>query len=402
MKKAATLYDYIKWRGDLKFIQVEFNEMDAAILSQLIYTDFSQIIPLKEGDKDYITLRQLGEIIKKNAKYSILNGDYLQRKEEYNDFLIAACDSERYGNIRIKKYTDITVVEENIQFAAATFELDNGVKVVTFRGTDDSVVGWKEDFMLSYETTGSQRAAGEYIDARLKDELTEPFYICGHSKGGNLAIYAAAGLADDKLEMVQHIYMFDGPGICDTILEEERIINANPEIENKINSEEKIRTIYKRLDEKTTRISPESCFIGKIFEAKFTDTRIVKSTAKGLGQHSLVTWQVNYYEFFYSERFERASVWAGRIFDEWLRKQDMDKRKVFVEDIFGAFEEAGIVSFNDILKHGFSSIRSIAEAVAGISGVTKRMAMELPKTGINDLGKKNRRKKRNYIRLDDK
>ena len=75
---------------------------------------------------------------------------------------------------------------------------------------------------------------------------------------------------------------------------------------------------------------------------------------------------------------------------------------MFVEDIFGAFEEAGIVSFNDILKHGFSSIRSIAEAVAGISGVTKRMAMELPKTGINDLGKKNRRKKRNYIRLDDK
>lgn len=391
MRKAATLYDYIKWRGDLTFRQDEFNERDAAVLSQLVYTDFSKFSSLNE-DRDYITFKDIGEKIKSHTEFLIVNGDYIQRKEEYDEFLLAACDTDRYGNIKIRKYVDITVLEQNIQFAAATFELDNGLKVITFRGTDDSVVGWKEDFMLSYETTGSQLAAGEYINARLKDEIDGEFYICGHSKGANLAVFAAAVLKDEEIKRLKHIYMFDGPGICEPVLNEAQILEANDILKDKEDPEEKIKEIYSRLDDKTTRISPESCFIGKIFEAKFTDTRLVKSTAKGLGQHSLVTWCMDYHDFLYAEKFERGSVWAGKIFDEWMKYQDMEKRKIFVEEIFGAFEEAGIERFSDILKHGFSSIKKIAGAASGISGTTKKMAMDLPKTGINDIGKSNKKK----------
>lgn len=399
MKKAVTLYDYIKWRGDLSFKQDVFNERDAAVLSQLIYTDFNPFIQGDNEDKDYITFKDVGEKIKTHTDFSIVNGDYIQRKEEYDDFLLAACDTERYGNIRISKYVDITVIEDNIQFAAATFELDNGIKVITFRGTDDSVVGWKEDFMLSFETTGSQKKAGEYIKARLKDEIDGPFFICGHSKGGNLAIYAAAVLKDEEKEMLQRIYMFDGPGIYDPVLNERAITEANPFLNNEADTKKKIKELYRSLDDKTTRISPKSCFIGKIFEAKFTDTRLVQSTAKGLGQHSLVTWQMDYHDFLYAEKFERGSVWAGKIFDEWLKDQDMEKRKIFVEEIFGAFEEAGIERFSDILKNGFSSIKKIAEATSGISDETKRMALEFPKKGINDIGI-TRKKSKNYIKLD--
>lgn len=397
MKKAVTLYDYIKWRGDLSFHQDTFNERDAAVLSQLIYTDFSLFL---DGDaKDYITFKDIKEKIKEDSDCLIVNGDYIIRKQEYDEFLLAACDTERFGNIRIKNYVDITVIEQNIQFAAATFELDNGIKVVVFRGTDDSVVGWKEDFMLSYETIGSQKAAGEYIAARLKDEIDGPFFICGHSKGGNLAIYAAALLKNKEIEMLQHIYMFDGPGICEAVLNEKKIVEANDLKNDKDDPVEKIKKIYSRLDDKTTRISPESCFIGKIFEAKFTDTRLVKSTAKGVGQHSLVTWRMDYHDFLYANKYERGSEWAGKVFDEWLKDQDMEKRKRFVEEIFGAFEEAGIVRFSDILKNSFSSIKKIAEAASGISDETKRMALEFPKKGIDDIGRTRKRSK-NYIQLD--
>ena len=407
----AVLLDYIKWRSDLSFNQDPFNELDAVVLTQLIYTDMKTFFSgyLDEaGSQDSFTLRELAEKTKKEADLKILNADYDQSKDDYNAFFYLASESKRYGDILVSSYTDILDNENDTQYAAAIFCLSDKEKFIAFRGTDESLTGWKEDFMISYTITRSQKLAMNYVKQALRKDKDSSFYISGHSKGGNLAIIAGISLKDDDLKRIKHIYDLDGPGLADFVYEELNMAEKN---------------IYNRIDKITTRISPCYCVVGRIFEAGFSDSRIVNSTAKGIkkavGQHSLISWKVNHLKFELADEYDKSSVWAGKIFDEWLSKQTLDDRKIFVDDIFNTLSDAGIKSLRDISANGLKGFKKIIEARAELSDLTKDMAAQLPKTGLSKIEKRRKNridilqkklksfsefsiKARNYIRIDDR
>ena len=108
------------------------------------------------------------------------------------------------------------------QFAAVTYVIPNGPTVVAFRGTDSTIIGWKEDFMISYTSVPSQDLALSYAIKHV-GEADGDVIILGHSKGAHLALFAAAHLEEKYQDKLLHVYLNDGPGFNPDILDKSLI-----------------------------------------------------------------------------------------------------------------------------------------------------------------------------------
>jgi len=181
----ANTLDYIRWRGDLTFTQDPPNPVDALVFSALVYIRYggrvesqpTVPISLKEAAEDFFA----GD-----------NYEALVRVKNDLTLLRLAANSVRFGSARLCMYQDQLIPEQETQFAAITFLLDDGSMFLAFRGTDSTLVGWKEDFNMTFQQTiPAQRLAVRYTLA-VAQEYVAPMRLGGHSKGGNLAVFAAA------------------------------------------------------------------------------------------------------------------------------------------------------------------------------------------------------------------
>ena len=203
--------DYVRWVGGTGFEGRPFSRVDNIVLCQLSYLDLKDIPEINE-EGGVMTLRE--------AVMSLTNLGFSIRKmapddsERFTALVKAAANSKRFGDLYISSFTDILNEEDSIQFSAMTFspEKKGGWAFVAYRGTDSTIAGWKEDFMTSFMLTSSQTMAEDYLRNALRSFDT--VLVGGHSKGGNLAVYAAAVLPDDLFDRVEHIYSNDGPGFC--------------------------------------------------------------------------------------------------------------------------------------------------------------------------------------------
>ena len=181
----ATVFDYLKWRGDLSFAQDPLNPVDGLIFCALSYIPFvgqaaetpNEPIALRDAAADFLSL-----------------DDYESRVRAKNDAMMlrAAAETARFGGCKMVLYRDQFAPEEETQFAAMTFLLPDDTAFVAFRGTDRSLVGWKEDFNMAFqEAVPAQLLAQDYV-REVAAEYVMPLRLGGHSKGGNLAVFAAA------------------------------------------------------------------------------------------------------------------------------------------------------------------------------------------------------------------
>ncbi len=256
------LKDYIRWRGDLSFENASFNEVDSAVLCELCYVDFSSVLePLSSKG---LSLRSAYRKLVEQNSYRLLTALGGQQ-----DFVEAAADSKRFGNIRIVYYSDI-FDKDKLQFSAMHFELDDTTSFIAFRGTDNSLIGWKEDFMMTFTHIPSQDMAVEYLRKTMRPDRN--YYIGGHSKGGNLAVYAATNLDEGMKKHILRVYALDAPGFA-------------PDVFN--------MDILSSLDHLLTCIGPQYGVVGNLFPREIRDSRIVASIQDTVLQHDLVSWKVN-------------------------------------------------------------------------------------------------------------
>ena len=254
----ATVFDYIQWRGDLPFSQDPPNAVDALIFSGLAYVKFV-------AEEEPVTLQEAAM-----AFFALEDHALRSRVQKDQDLLLAAAESKRFGQAKICMYRDILLPERETQFAAMTFLLDDGSMALAFRGTDNTLVGWKEDLNMSFQQTiPAQRLAQSYVrDAAL--EYPRPMHLCGHSKGGNLAVFAAARSSPMIQEHIVSVYNNDGPGFTEYLMGDPGYLAIVP----------KIRTFV-----------PQSSVIGMLLghEEPYT---VIQSKSIGLLQHDLYTWDV--------------------------------------------------------------------------------------------------------------
>lgn len=334
----GNIYTYLKWRGDLDFSERPFCEVDNLVLSELAYMDLSGIVPATDDNRS-ISLEEA-------AKQAQLQERRIMAiSNETEPILFCMARTSRFRHVRLSNYEDVLDEASQTQFAALHIELNDGTTYVAFRGTDDSILGWKEDFSMSFQLMPAQQHAAAYLQKTMCDPAM-CYRIGGHSKGGNLAVYAAMRCPLSLQEQIIEVYSNDGPGMCESIVD---------------------MAEYQNVASKVIRIVPEFSVIGALFEQEHP-TKIVASSAVGFAQHDEQTWQVEGDHLCeVSERSNRCNF-CNEIFDTWIESVSMEQREAFTNDFFTSLQAGGCKNISELSNGGISEIETILTALTTQTG----------------------------------
>lgn len=299
----ANILDYLTWRGDITIDQNPFNEIDNLILARISYLPFDHLIE----EKEKITLAEIyNRFIKEDKK----NVRILQ-KEDLDLFPVLA-QSRRFGNLQMSHY--INKIDEKLekQFSAITISLPDNTIYVSYRGTDNTLIGWKEDLNMSFlDQVPAQVDAVQYLE-NIANEQKNKIRVGGHSKGGNLAVYAATFCQMKIQDRIIEVDNNDGPGVHDTVSNTEN---------------------YHRIVGKIKTYIPQSSVIGRLLthEEKY---QVVKSTQVGILQHDLYSWQLLGPNFIHLQEVTDGSVKIDRTIKQWLKEVSPEQRSQFIDILF--------------------------------------------------------------------
>ncbi len=354
------ILDYIAWRGDLRFEDAPFNEVDSLILAELSYTIMEELVPGPESPES-VSVKDVCAGYERRG-YSA--------KDTANDaypLLRAAASCARFASLRLSAYVNRIDVERSVQFAAVCFHLGGARRYIAFRGTDNTIVGWREDFTICYlsETPGQQEAV-RYLN-RVGALEDGEILVGGHSKGGNLAIYASAFCDGALRDRITAVYSCDGPGF------NQAVVNT-PE--------------YLAVLDKVRLYLPESSMIGILLSNKAERTH-VKSSGVGVQQHDPYTWQVLGPAFVTVESPSAASLFLDETLRRWLDGLTDKQRSDFVRAIFDTVEASGAQTLNELKASRWNSYSAILKAVRDMDPSLQKevlkMAQLLAQTGYDVL-----------------
>ena len=306
----SNILDYLHWRGDLTFAQDPPNLVDNLILSEIAYCDFRGIVPTpQEGGS--VSLSEACD------RYLAAHLNQVKLINNPRPVLIAAAASRRFQDILLSALAEEIDEEKQEQFAAMTFTMPGLAAYIAFRGTDTTIAGWREDFNMSFlaETPGQLNAARYLAEAAKRTDL--PLVVGGHSKGGNLAVYAAAFTDPAARERVTYVCSNDGPGFNAKVAD-------SPE--------------YAAIIPKVRLILPESSLVG-ILMANRGQRLVVQSNGKGVLQHNPYTWEILGPAFLPAKKLSPSSLFLDETFRRWLDDMSDGEKQSFTEAVFTALEE---------------------------------------------------------------
>ncbi len=334
----ATILDYINWRGDLTLSQDPFNEVDNVLLAMLSYVDFGGIVPGVE-EEGAICLREAAEIYEKRCGEDLSPERLPERLSTIRTAPIVMNQmsrTKRFEDMLLRKYVDQVSKKKSLQFSAMEILTGDGTSYISYRGTDDTLVGWKEDFYLSFEVVPAEKNAIEYLD-RIQAGRETPLRVGGHSKGGHLAVYASAFCKEQVRERIQKIYNNDGPGFHESLVE-------SPEL--------------MRIRERICKLIPDTSIAGMLM----WDTvkpQVLHSGAKLTLQHNPINWQVDVTSFERCEELSKQGKMINRAMDQWLRETEPQQRREFTDALFDALDAAGFRELSALSEGGFRTIMAM-------------------------------------------
>lgn len=335
------LIDYLDWRGDLSFQADPFNEVDALILSAASYVEFDKIVPA--GLAEWIYLKDAAvefEQYLHDPKYS--NVGRIIPDEVVTLFLLLG-KTNRYGSLKMTGYRNDVDEQSEEQFAAVSFLNQDNESYVVFRGTDDTIVGWKEDFNIAYmDVIPAQQEAHDYLVMFMR-RYRGTVSVMGHSKGGNLAVYSAASLDKRFQKRIQKVYNMDGPGFSEEFLTAEH---------------------YQRINDRVSWYLPYESMIGTLLNHG-TNEYIVKSSKRGIMQHDPFSWYILGNKMIKEATLSKESLMAHQTIDECMKTMTAEQRKQFVSIVFDAIESTEAKTLTEItprkLKVLFDALKNMDE-----------------------------------------
>ena len=342
------LLDYLKWRNDVSFDVSSFNDVDNVILSCLAYTDFGELF--NEHNKIYSIEETFKLFCEKHSLQEVRESkQFLERVPLLFEDMVVG---DRFKGTKIGYYKDVLEKETIKQFAAVVFFLPDGTNYIAFRGTDSTITGWKEDFLMSCssDTEGAKEAVA-YLNDVAKN-IDGDLILGGHSKGGNFAMYASIFCDEAVKERITKVYNNDGPGFRDEI----------------INTDE-----YKKAVPKICNIIPQTSIIGQLLSnyGKYT---IIKSNATGIFQHDALTWEPTKDRFISSE-LDDFSRFVKVALGTWLKELDDETRQSVVSTVFSMIEETEAETFKEFGDSLFKNSKIILKELVNLPKEKREVLM---------------------------
>ena len=334
------IMDYLNWRGDLTFKQDKINEVDTIILSRFSY------LPFKD-----INMEKIDSVENISNKMKDLSIDKFVWKDD-KEFIIKLGKTNRFKDLIITDYQEILDIEAEKQFAAVTIWIPKGYKYVSFRGTDMSLVGWKEDFNMSFmENIPAQQEAVKYLND-IGSRYMGKLIVGGHSKGGNLSVYASMFCKDRIKRKIVEIINADGPGFDESVF----------------NTENYLKTI-----EKVNTYIPQSSIIGRLLEHD-EDYEIIHSTQKGIMQHDIYSWQVKATKLVRVPNLTNDSQFVNKVVRDWLKNTTPEQRKNFVNVIYDVLVATEAKNVHDF---GVDTLKKVGTVIKSYKNIEKEERKEI-------------------------
>ena len=319
------MLDYIKEFGHVSFEERAFSEIDALVLTELEYLPLEKVVPSDENGENFVTVKEIAEYMQEH-KQELFDENPMMITQERHEVSQVIADAPRFQSLKFFGVVSEWDKDTTKQFAAVTVEVEPSVRLVVFRGTDETLIGWKEDFLMTYSPlVAAQTDAKEYL-AKQASLWGGDLMISGHSKGGNLAIYAAATQEEDVQLRIVDIFCFDSPGLYRSVLETKGYQNIVP---------------------LAMRYIPQDSLVGLMLESEVPYV-IVKSNATGAMQHSAMTWEIEDGQFIKMEKLTKNSQLNDQTFKKWTESVSDEELELFWNVFFELLFSVGIDTVNDL------------------------------------------------------
>lgn len=339
----TNLLDYLAWRGDVPFTASPWNEIDALIIATVSYLNFDGV-----DNERGMTLRELKE---NGMLRPGTGGNFPARKALFE----AAAGTARFGGCRIHYFFALTDEKLMTQFSAMCADIGDGTVCVAYRGTDNTMIGWREDFNMMYCCpVPAQEAAVLYLENACRNNPA-PVRVVGHSKGGNLAVYAVACASPETRDRVLDVWSYDGPGVAEQVF----------------------RSVgYREAVTKLRAFVPQTSIIGMLMCHPETYT-VVSSTAAGLAQHDQFTWQVTGPRFDTAEGIDSTARFIDETLHEWLAGSTPEQREVFVNTLFRLTDSTQAITLSELRGDKLKNIARMIIASRDVDPETRRLFARL-------------------------
>lgn len=345
----SNLMDYLDWRGDLTFREAPFNEVDNLILAQLVYVEFAGIVPAP-GEEGTITVKEACELFfAAHDRKEIMERVSMTKTAAF--VLEKMAQTERFCNAQLFGYINDINKEEQSQFSVVCVRLDDKSIYVSFSGTDNTIVGWRENFNMGYlsETPGQLKAV-DYLNHIVKEDWKK-IRVGGHSKGGNLSVYASVKCDRNIQKRIVKVYSNDGPGFSEEMIQSKE---------------------YQRMLPKIKTILPESSIVGMLLEhqEKF---EVVKSSKSGIQQHDAMSWEVLGSHFVYVEEVAPQSILLDETMKKWIFQLTKEQREEIVDTVFSMLDDAKIYTVDDFYNSKWKKVQELMKAKSKLSPETQEL-----------------------------
>lgn len=342
--KAPNMISYLQKDARLSFREAPFTAVDSLVLSELSYMDFHSIVYPLNSRQDPVPLP--------NALAALLGGSTCPSGRE-REFLSVLSACPRFSQTQVNFYCNETDVQSEKQFSAVTFLLEDGSFHVTYRGTDTTLVGWKEDFNMAFlSPVPAQESSVRYLTS-IAQRLSGPIRVGGHSKGGNLAVYAAAMCAPALQERILSVYSHDGPGFKDPAFYQHE---------------------YRLIQDRVFKYLPQSSVIGMLMANQDTYT-VVESTGFGILQHDPFSWIIEDGDFRRLCTVTDSSRFFDQSLNQWINSMDETERQQLTDELYRILSSAQIETFSELDQAWRTALPAALNAVRDSEPETRRFMM---------------------------
>lgn len=350
----ANILDYLRWRGDIPLSQSPFNDVDNLVLARLSYIKFDGIVP-ERMDQMGIEMGKAIAVLRDPSPDNPHAGHFKPLSDDDKALLALLEESPRYNRMLLTGYTNDFDPDEEKQFCSLTVLPGDATAYIAFRGTDNTIVGWKEDFNMSFTTPVPAQTEAVHHLAKAAPLLELPLRVGGHSKGGNLAVFASSFCPEEVQNKILCVYNNDGPGLDEATIAKEG---------------------YQRMKERIITFVPQSSIIGMMLEHE-EDYMIVHSTQSGIFQHDPYSWEVLRNDFITDGRLTEGSRFIDKTLKRWVAEVDTEKRKLFIDTLYDIVSSTDSKTVREFSASWGRNAVSLARAYRNLDEDTRKTLREV-------------------------